>query len=162
MNLEEASTKFRPVSLKALKRLVNDGLISVPLTEADQHTLSFLCQIWSSEWYVAQMNMTFKPDKRALMLAFPNFGKLERYILNSYLPDEFKKKSRVSIQEVSKRIREYFHIDYPDFKIKRIRQIAYNMLRSTRGESRKLFLALSALERKSGKKHPEKSVNYSN
>ncbi|GAM08420.1 hypothetical protein OR1_00691 [Geobacter sp. OR-1] len=161
MKLEEAVATFQPVSQKALKRLVDDGLISEPLTDSDQHTLSVLCQIWSSEWYVAQMNMTFKPDKRALMLAFPNFGKIERYILNSYLPDEFKQKSRVSVMEVSTRIREFFHIEYPEFKILRIRQIAYNMLRNRRGETRKLFLALSALERKSSQKRLEKSVKKS-
>jgi hypothetical protein len=107
------------------------------------------------------MNMTFKPDKRALMLAFPNFGKIDRYILNSYLPDEFKRKTRVSVMDVSERIREYFHIDYPEYKIRRIRQIAYNMLRRTRGQTRKLYLSLSALEGKSRKKCPGKSVKNS-
>jgi hypothetical protein len=161
MNLEQAAAKYRPISLKALKRMVDDGLLSKPLSDTDQQTLSVICEIWSSEWYVAQMNMTFRPDKRALMLAFPNFGKIERYILNSYLPDEHKKKSRVSVHEVSKRLRDHFHIDYPEFKIKRIRQIAYNMLRSTRGEWRRLYLALSALERKSINKQLEKSVKKS-
>ncbi|MDD2732612.1 MAG: hypothetical protein PHF56_01625 [Desulfuromonadaceae bacterium] len=161
MNLEQAAAKFRPVSLKALKRMVDEGLVSEPLNEGDQHALSVLSRLWADEWYVAQMNMSFKPDKRALMLAFPNFGKIERYILNSYLPDEHKKKSRVSAYEVSKRLRDHFHIDYPEFKIKRIRQIAYNMLRSTRGEWRRLYLALSALERKSINKQLEKSVKKS-
>jgi len=161
MNVEDAVTEFRPISLKALKRLVEEGLLSEPLDEADQHILSILSRIWSDEWYVAQMNMTFKPDKRALMLAFPNFGKIERYILNSYLPDEHKKKSRVSVHEVSKRLRDHFYIDYPEFKIKRIRQIAYNMLRSTRGEFRKLYLALSALEQKSFNTRMDKSVRKS-
>jgi hypothetical protein len=160
MNVEEAATRFSPVSLKALKRLVDDGLISVPLSGMDQYALSILSQIWTSEWYVAQMNKTFKPDKRALMLAFPDFGKIERYILNSYLPDKFKKKTRVSVREVAERIRDYFHIEYPEFKIKRIRQIAYNMLRSSRGESRKRFLALADLELKSPR-CPDKSVKNS-
>lgn len=161
MNVDEAATKFSPVSLKALKRMVEEGLLSEPLNEGDRHALSVLSRLWSEEWYVAQMNMSFKPNKRALMLAFPNFGKIERYILNSYLPDKYKKKSRVSVQEVSKRLHDHFHIDYPEFKIKRIRQIAYNMLRSTRGEYRRLYLALSALERKSINKRQKKSVKKS-
>ena len=161
MNLEQAAAKFRPVSLKALKRMVDQGLVSEPLNEVDQHALSVLSLLWADEWYVAQMNMSFRPEKRALMLAFPNFGKIERYILNSYLPDEHKKKSRVSVHEVAKRLRDHFHLDYSEFKIKRIRQIAYNMLRSTRGEWRRLYLALSALERKSINKQLEKSVKKS-
>lgn len=161
MNVEEAAAKYRPISLKALKRMVEEGLLSETLNEWDQQVLSILSRLWSDEWYVAQMSMSFKPNKRALMLAFPNFGKIERYILNSYLPDKYKKKSRVSIQEVSKRLRDHFHIDYPEFKIKRIRQIAYNILRSTRGEYRRLYLALSALERKPIYKRQEKSVKKS-
>jgi hypothetical protein len=161
MNVEEAAAKYRPVSLKALKRMVDEGLVSEPLNEWDQHAMSVLSRLWSDEWYVAQMNMSFKPNKRALMLAFPNFGKIERYILNSYLPDEYKKKSRVSVHEVAKRLRDHFHINYPEFKIQRIRQIAYNMLRSTRGEYRRLYLALSDLERKSINKRQEKSVKKS-
>ena len=161
MNVEEAVAKFHPVSLKALKRMVDEGLISEPLNESDQYALSVLSRLWSDEWYVAQMNMTFRPDKRALMLAFPNFGKVERYILCSYLPGKYKKKARVSVHEVSKNLREYFKIDYPDFKIKRVRQIAYNMLRSSRGEVRKLYLGLSALEREAFNLLSEKSVKKS-
>lgn len=161
MNVEEAATKFSPVSLKALKRMVDEGLLSEPLNEEDQHALSVLSQLWSDEWYVAQMNMSFKPNKRALMLAFPNFGKIERYILNSYLPNEHKKKSRVSVHEVSVRLRDHFHINYPEFKIKRIRQIAYNMLRNTRGDYRRQYLALSAIERKTVNKQHDKSVKKS-
>lgn len=151
MNLKQAAKQYQPVPLKALKRMADEGLVTDPLDEKDQHALQLLSRLWADEWYVARMNMSFKSDKRALMLAFPDFGKIERYILNSYLPDKFKKKSRVSVKEVSERIREYFHIDYPEFKIKRIRQIAYNMLRSSRKESRKRFLALSDLERKSSR-----------
>jgi len=162
MDVEEAIAKFYPVSSKALKRMVDEGLISEPLNESDQYALSVLSRLWSDEWYVAQMNMTFRPDKRALMLAFPNFGKIERYILSSYLPKEGRPRVRVSVQDVANNLRIYFHIEYPAFKIKRIRQIAYNMLRSCRGECRKLYLSLTALERQSMENQRRKSVNKSN
>lgn len=162
MDVEAAVAKFHPVSSKALKRMVDEGLISEPLNALDQYALSVLCRLWSDEWYVAQMNMTFKPDKRALMLAFPNFGKVERYILCSYLPKEGRPRVRVSVQDVANNLRIYFHIEYPAFKIKRIRQIAYNMLRSCRGECRKLYLSLTALERQSMENQRRKSVNKSN
>ena len=44
MNVEEAAAKYRPVSLKALKRMVDEGLLSEPLNEGDQHALSVLSQ----------------------------------------------------------------------------------------------------------------------
>lgn len=149
MNIAEAAACYQPISTKALKRMINDGLISESLTESDQHALSILCRIWSSEWYVAQMNKMFKPDKRALMLAFPDFGKIDRYILNTYL--NMKPKIRVSIKEMSNRIREFYHAEYSILKIKRIRQIAYNLRRYSRGKTRRQLVALLALEHESFK-----------
>ncbi len=158
MNLEQAAQQYKPVPLKALKRMVGEGLLTEPLDEKDQYALQLLSSLWADEWYVARMNMSFKSDKRSLMLAFPSFGKIERYILNSYLPKENGPRSRVSVRDVANNLRTHFHIEYPEFKIKRIRQIAYNMLRSCRGESRKLYLSLTALERQSMEKQRRKSV----
>lgn len=157
MNLEQAA-HFQPVSLKALKRMAAEGLLTEPLGKEDQHALKLLSRLWADEWYVAQMNMSFKSDKRALMLAFPNFGKIERYILSSYIPKEHESKIRVSVKDVVNNLRIYFHIEYPENKIKRIRQIAYNMLRNCRGERRRLYLSLTALERQSMEKQQKKSV----
>lgn len=158
MNLEQAAQQYKPVPLIALKRMVSKGLLAEPLDEKDQYALQLLSQLWADEWYVARMNMSFKSDKRALMLAFPNFGKIERYILNSYLPKEHGPKYRVSVRDIANNLRTYFHIEYPELKIKRIRQIAYNMLRNCRGESRRLYLSLTALERQSMEKQRRKSV----
>jgi len=158
MNLEQAAQQYKPVPLKALKRMVGEGLLTEPLDEKDQYALQLLSSLWADEWYVARMNMSFKSDKRSLMLAFPSFGKIERYILNSYLPKENGPRYRVSVRDVANNLRTHFHIEYPEFKIKRIRQIAYNMFRSCRGESRKLYLSLTALERQSMEKQRRKSV----
>ncbi len=162
MNLEQAAKQYRPVPLKALTRMADEGLLTDPLDEKDHHFLKLLSRLWADEWFVARMNMSFKAEKRALMLAFPDFGKIERYVLSSYLPKEHGPRVRVSVQEVANNLRIYFHIEYPEIKIKRIRQIAYNMLRSSRGESRRLYLSLTALERQSMEKQRRKSVKKSN
>lgn len=162
MNLEQAVQQYQPIPLKALKRMVYEGLLTEPLDEKGQHALQLLSRIWADEWYVARMNLSFKSDKRALMLAFPNFGKIERYILCSYLPKEGKPRVRISVQDVANNLRIYFNIEYPELKIKRIRQIAYNMLRSCRGECRRLYLSLTALERQSREKQRRKSAKKSN
>ena len=150
MNVEEAAAKYRPVSLKALKRMVDEGLLSEPLDEADQHALSVLSRFWSDEWYVAQMNMSFKPDKRALMLAFPNFGKIERYILSSYLPGKYKKKVESIGQEVSKQLARLFSHRLSGFQDQACPPDCLQHADGVRGEkSERLYLGLSALERKS-------------
>ena len=158
MNLEQAVQQYRPIPLKALQRMIKEGYLTEPLDDKDQHALQLLSRIWRDEWIVARMNMSFKSDKRALMLAFPNFGKIERYILCSFLPKENGPRYRVSVRDVASNLRTYFNIDYPEIQIKRIRQIAYNMLRSSRGDRRRLYLSLTALERQSMEKQRRKSV----
>jgi hypothetical protein len=145
MEIGQAAEMYGTIPRKALTRLVEDGLITLPLAESDQHALTLLNRIWATEWYVAQMNKCFKPDKRAVMLAFPELGKIDRYVLNSYL--NLEPKVRVSIREMVGRVRKHFHAEYPDQKIKRLRQMAYNLKRDSRGKSRKRTMIQLALLR---------------
>jgi len=145
MDLKQAAEVYQAIPRKALTRLVDDELISLPLTDSDQHALALLNRIWATPWYVAQMNKCFKPDKRAVMLAFPDLGKIDRYVLNTYL--NLKPKVRVSIREMAGRVRMHFHTDYPDHKIKRVRQMAYNLKRFSRGKSRTRTMIQLALLR---------------
>ena len=96
MELTTAAECYHTIPRKVLTRLAADGLISLPLSEPDHCALTLLSKIWSSEWYVAQMNKSFKPDKRAVMLAFPDLGKADRYVLNAYL--NLKPHQRVSLK----------------------------------------------------------------
>ena len=52
MDLEQAATKFRPIPLKALKRMVGEGLLTDPLDEKDQHAMQLLSRLWTDEWSV--------------------------------------------------------------------------------------------------------------
>lgn len=145
MKRNEAIKKFKPLSQKVLKRLADDSIIEFPLTDSHQLLISALCRIWTDEWYVAQMNKTFKPDKRAVMLAFPNFGKIERYILSNYL--NLKPGMKLRASDMASRIRQHFKIEYPQFKIHRVRQAAYNLRRNSRSGSRKhTLIQLAMLE----------------
>ena len=145
MKRNEAIKKFKPLSQKVLKRLADDSIIEFPLTDSHQLLISALCRIWTDEWYVAQMNKTFKPDKRAVMLAFPNFGKIERYILSSYL--NLKPGAKLSARELASRIQQHFEVEYPQYKIHRVRQAAYNLRRHSRTGSRKhTLIQLAMLE----------------
>jgi hypothetical protein len=147
-NIEDALKGFKPISCEVLKRLIEDGMVAVPFSEHDRVFLTALSRIWRDEWYVAQMNKTFTVDKRAMMLAFPDFGKIERYILSSYL--NLKPGMKLSVKEMSRRIREHFKLEYPASKIRRVRQIAYNLRRQERGKARKRFIIQMALLREAG------------
>ena len=138
-----AAELYETIPRKVMTRLAEDGLISQPLVESDHHALALLNQVWASEWYVAQMNKTFKPDKRAMMLAFPDLGKVDRYVLNRYL--NLKPHERVSLKAMAGLVRKHLHVEYPEFKIIRMRQRAYNLKRFDRQHSRKRTMCQLAL-----------------
>lgn len=148
LNIEDALKFIKPISRDVLERLVDDGIVKPPFSEHDRNFLTALSRIWRDEWYVAQMNKSFTVDKRAMMLAFPEFGKIERYILSSYL--NLKPGMKLSVKEMTRRIREHFKLDYPSSKIRRVRQIAYNLRRQERGKARKRFVIQMALLREAG------------
>ena len=147
MNFDDALKAFKPIPHGVLERLIEDDIVAEPFTESDRKFLTALSRLWKDEWYVAQMNKSFTPDKRAIMLAFPDFGKIERYILSSYL--NLKPGMKLNVREMTRRIREHFKLEYPAAKIRRVRQIAYNMRRQERGKTRKRFVIQMALLRES-------------
>lgn len=115
-------------SEKVTRKLVRDGIISSLATDDDRYFMGLLKRVWRDEWYVAQMCKGFRPEKRAVMLAFPDFNKIQRYILSSYLNLDPGVKLRVSA--VVAKISLYLDVpDYDKIDIKRIRQIAYNIRR---------------------------------
>lgn len=148
MKIEDALKAFKPISREVLERMIEDGVVEEPFSEHDVKFLGALSRIWRDEWYVAQMNKSFTADKRAMMLAFPDFGKIDRYILSSYL--NLKPGMKLSVKEMARRIREHFKLEYPASKIRRIRQIAYNLRRQERGKARKRFIIQMALLREGG------------
>ncbi|MEI6291409.1 MAG: hypothetical protein WCP19_13340 [Chloroflexota bacterium] len=129
---------------KILARMVTDGVISLSPTGEDKIFISRLRRIWTDEWYVAQMCKRFRPEKRAVMLAFPDFDKIERYILNSYLNPEPGVK--LPVTTVVENIDRFLGVkNYDKNNIKRIRQIAYNILRGSRRKMKKHIMLEVAL-----------------
>jgi hypothetical protein len=119
--------------------------------------MTALSRVWTSEWYVAQMNKSFGLDKRAVMLAFPNFGKIDRYILSTYL--NLKPEEKVSVRKMASRIRKFFQTEYQEDDIKRIRQIAYNLRRKSRTTARKQIIIMLAKLREAGANDGEKRLS---
>ena len=159
MNLETAFRTFRPIPRKVFRRLAADCIITIPLSASDQQVMAALCRIWTSEWYVAQMNKLFDLDKRAMMLAFPNFGKIERYILSCYL--NLKPEKKISVKKMASWIRKFFELEYPQGEIERIRQIAYNLRRPSRDGTRKqLIIQLAMLQEVHDGKEQKRRSNF--
>jgi hypothetical protein len=151
MKINETLNTFKPIPRNVLLRMIEDGIVEMPLSDNDRKFLKALSSFWKDEWYVAQMNKSFTVDKRAMLLAFPDFGKIERYILSSYL--NLKPGMKLSVKEITRRIGTHFKIDYSPAKIRKIRQIAYNMRRQERGKTRKRFIIQTALLREAGEQN---------
>ena len=115
---------------KITRKLVRDGLISRRIADDDLYFMGLLKRVWTDEWYVAQMCKRFRPEKRAVMLAFPDFNKIQRYILNSYL--KLAPGLKLRVPAVVDRIHTYLGVtNYDKADIIRIRQIAYNIRRNS-------------------------------
>ncbi len=134
-------------SEKITRKLVRDGLISRRITDDDLYFMGLLKRVWTDEWYVAQMCKRFRPEKRAVMLAFPDFNKIQRYILKSYLKLAPGVKLRVPV--VVDRIHTYLGVtNYDKADIIRIRQIAYNIRRNShKNVKTDQMIALALLEK---------------
>ena len=136
-------------SEKITRKLVRDGLISRRITDDDLYFMGLLKRVWADEWYVAQMCKMFRPEKRAMILAFPDFNKIQRYILKSYLKLAPGVKLRVPV--VVDRIHTYLGVtNYDKADIIRIRQIAYNIRRSSHNKMKPdKMIELALLEKTS-------------
>ena len=136
-------------SEKITRKLVRDGLISRRITDDDLYFMGLLKRVWADEWYVAQMCKMFRPEKRAMMLAFPDFNKIQRYILKSYLKLAPGVKLRVPV--VVDRIHTYLGVtNYDKADIIRIRQIAYNIRKNSNPKMKKdKMIELALLEKTS-------------
>jgi len=122
-------------SEKILKRMVRDKIISDPITEEDDIFLDKLKSIWQSNWYLGQMAMGKSEETRKAILLFPNFSKIDRYVLNTYLNLEVGEK--ISVKTIVERIKTYFGVvNYGGNDVIRIRQTAYNLRRETRNKSK--------------------------
>ena len=134
-------------SEKITRKLMRDGLISRRITDDDLYFMGLLKRVWTDEWYVAQMCKMFRPEKRAVMLAFPDFNKIQRYILKAYLKLAPGLKLRVPV--VVDRIHTYLGVtNYDKADIIRIRQIAYNIRRNSHKNVKiDQMIALALLEK---------------
>jgi len=111
--------------------------------------MGLLKRVWTDEWYVAQMCKRFRPEKRAVMLAFPDFNKIQRYILISYL--KLAPGVKLRVPTVVDRIHTYLGVtNYDKTDIIRIRQIAYNIRRNSHKKMKTVkMIELALLEKTS-------------
>jgi len=137
MDLREAASTFG-IPSKVIARMEKEGLICLPLDDGSMRALSVLSQLWGKKWFVAESLKSVRSSKeRTLLLLFPDYDKVDRYILNTFLGECTG--NTVATEVLRYRVKRAFAMDVDVEKIRRLRQTAYDIKR------RKVKLALGKM-----------------
>jgi hypothetical protein len=127
MELKEASESLK-VPVRVLERMARDGLISNPLDEASIRAVSLLGHVWRERWFAGAVMRGIKSRKeRILLVLFPDYNKIDRYVLNTYLNDPDGK--NIAVEILKYRVRKAFLVNVDEKRIFKIRQVAYDIKR---------------------------------
>jgi len=127
MQLNEASASFR-IPAKVIARMEREGLISLPLDDAGIAALSVMGQVWGRTWYVAEVMKSVRSVRdKVMLLLFPDYDKIDRYILKTFLGEENLK--RLPSEVVKFRVKRAFAADIELARVQRLRKVAQEIRR---------------------------------
>jgi hypothetical protein len=105
-----------------------EGLISLPLDDAGIAALSVLGRLWGRTWFVAESLKSIRNAReRTMLLLFPEYGKVDRYILNTFLGETNMR--NLSSEVVKYRVKRAFAVDVDSEKVRRLRKAASDIKR---------------------------------
>lgn len=105
-----------------------EGLLQVPLDQDGIRSLSFLSYLWDKKWFADALLRGVRSRRDRLLLAlFPEYGKIEFYVLNTYLNGG--EDLVISIATLQHRIKRSFGADFSELRIRQLRQTAYDIRR---------------------------------
>lgn len=122
-----------------LERLLRDGVISNPLTDAQIEGLKMLSSIWGKTWYVQEMMKKIAPARRRRLAdrKTREFSNIDRYILGLYFKP-LDENEAISIEGIIRRVKKQLGSVVSAARVRQIRQIAYDIRREKIDGSRYL------------------------
>ena len=87
MNQREAAAAFG-IPENVIVRMAKEGLIGLPLDDDGVRALSVLGQLWDRNWLIAAALKAKRARERTMLLLFPEYSKVDRYILNTLLNED--------------------------------------------------------------------------
>jgi hypothetical protein len=137
MQLNEAASSFG-IPAKVIARMAREGLISLPLDNAGVAALSVMGQLWGRMWFVAEsLKSVRSASDKAMLLLFPDYDKIDRYILKTFLGEVNMK--NLPSEVVRYRVKRAFSADVDMARVRKLRKAAQDILR------RKMKLTLGKL-----------------
>jgi hypothetical protein len=125
MDLKEVSSSFG-IPLSVLRRMEKEGLLPCPLDEAGVRNLSFIGHLWGKKWFAGAVLRGIRSRRERILLAlFPEYGRIEFYVLNTYLAVE--EDEVISVASLQHRIKKSFSADFSEQRIRQLRQTAYDI-----------------------------------
>lgn len=127
MELKEAAATFG-IPSKVIVRMEKEGLISLPLDDAGISALSVLSRLWGRMWFVSETLKSIRGVReRTMLLLFPDYDKIDRYILNTFLGETNMR--NLSSEVVRYRVNRAFSSDVDTERIRRLRKAAVDIRR---------------------------------
>lgn len=136
IKLVEAAALIR-LPLRLLRLLQKDGIIGEALSNEEIKGLAIIEAMWGREEYVREFTRPLRPARRKALLVTVDLDRVDRYILRCYL--NLKEGERLPVQEVINRVQKYLGFRVASDKVRRARQIAYDV---RQGKRRQLAEAL--------------------
>lgn len=140
MDIKEAR-KYADLPEKVYQRLIKDGIIGEDITDDDIRGLSFLAHVWGNRVYLKMQLAALRKKERAELVLFPNFSKIELYILRTYL--NLPEGKSIEVNDIKQRLKKYMGVRVSTATIRRVRGKAYNLrLAKQRGRRDKIAAVL--------------------
>lgn len=136
INLTEAATMIR-LPLRLLRLLQKDGVIGETLSNEEIKGLAILEAMWGREAYAREFARQLRPARRKALLHTVDLDRVDRYILRCYL--NLEEGDRLPVQEVINRIQKYLGFRVAPDKVRRVRQIAYDVRQGKRRQLAEAF-----------------------
>ncbi len=131
--IPDPTGNYAPIPKKFVNVLLKRGMISIPVTEEQDASLKFLQSLWQDEskTLLRFLLAGLRRKDRELLVQYPGFGKLERFIYNVLSNAENYHKSR-SLKEIQQMVLKNYGVNYPLSEIRKIRFKVYNDKKSSK------------------------------
>lgn len=118
MNQKEATAAFG-IPENIIVRMAKEGLVSLPLDDDGVSALSVLGQLWDKHWFIAAALKAKRARERTMLLLFPEYSKVDRYIMNTLLNEDGRRHLATSLLQYRVRMALDAHVDTQKIQVLR-------------------------------------------
>lgn len=118
MNQREVTAAFG-IPENVIVRMAKEGLVSLPLDDDGVRALSVLGQLWDRNWFIAAALKAKRARERTMLLLFPEYSKVDRYIMNTLLNEDGRRYLATSLLQYRVRMALGAHVDTQKIQVLR-------------------------------------------